>query len=145
MNNGHYHTEEYKEKQRAKADRLFGPEENHSKVCECCGQEYTWFGRENTKAYTASKFCSRACANNRSNWWQKNAKGYRTIAKNNHGLSCAICSFDKIVAVHHIDENRKNNDPKNLIPLCPNHHEMVHSKWREEIQPFIDKWQRAVS
>lgn len=49
----------------------------------------------------------------------------------------AICGFDKIVAIHHIDENHDNDDPQNLIPLCPNHHEMVHSKWKDEVVPLI--------
>lgn len=56
-----------------------------------------------------------------------------------------IIHFDKIVTIHHIDENKNNNDFKNLIPLCPNHHQMVHSKWKSEIQPLIDKWIRGIS
>ncbi|WP_420645773.1 HNH endonuclease [Candidatus Leptofilum sp.] len=34
---------------------------------------------------------------------------------------CAICGADKL-HLHHIDENPSNNDPENLIPLCPNCH-----------------------
>lgn len=34
---------------------------------------------------------------------------------------CAICGADK-PHIHHIDENPSNNDPLNLIPLCPNCH-----------------------
>ena len=34
---------------------------------------------------------------------------------------CAICGSDKY-QIHHIDENPANNDPMNLIPLCPNCH-----------------------
>lgn len=34
---------------------------------------------------------------------------------------CAICGTDR-PQVHHIDENPSNNDPLNLIPLCPNCH-----------------------
>ena len=34
---------------------------------------------------------------------------------------CAICSSDR-PHLHHIDEIPSNNDPMNLIPLCPNHH-----------------------
>ncbi len=35
--------------------------------------------------------------------------------------SCAICG-GKNPHLHHIDENPNNNEPMNLIPLCPNHH-----------------------
>jgi hypothetical protein len=34
---------------------------------------------------------------------------------------CAICGKDN-PQIHHIDENPANNDPMNLIPICPNHH-----------------------
>ncbi|MBK8903408.1 MAG: HNH endonuclease [Anaerolineaceae bacterium] len=34
---------------------------------------------------------------------------------------CAICGADQ-PHIHHIDENPSNNDPENLIPLCPNCH-----------------------
>jgi hypothetical protein len=30
------------------------------------------------------------------------------------------------VKIHHIDGDRTNNDPDNLIPLCGNHHTIVH-------------------
>ena len=34
---------------------------------------------------------------------------------------CAVCGTDR-PQVHHIDEDPSNNDPLNLIPLCPNCH-----------------------
>jgi len=144
MNNGRYYTESYQQGQNEKNDRRFGAVEEHKKTCACCGNAFVYVGRLKTKAFAASKFCSRGCANNRSEWWKSNATQYRTIALQNHEHQCVVCGFDKIVAIHHIDENKKNNDPRNLIPLCPNHHEMVHSKFRSEVQPFIDDWQNKL-
>ncbi len=141
MNNGKYHTLEYKQKQEAKVDRLFGPITDHTKKCQCCSKDFLFTGRLKTKQYENAKFCSRSCANNRTTWWKDNATHYRTIAFHNHKKECVVCGFDKIVAVHHIDENKKNNNLSNLIPLCPNHHEMVHSKWKDEVAPFIAEWQ----
>lgn len=138
MNNGKYHTENFKALQEEKNNRRFGPVLEHKKVCQCCSKEFTWTGREFTKEFVRARFCSRSCANNRQNWWNDNATHYRTIAFRHWEKECAICGFDKIVAIHHLDENRKNNDPKNLIPLCPNHHEMVHSKWKSELDPIIN-------
>lgn len=43
-----------------------------------------------------------------------------TILKE-YSHSCAIC-YAPNPQLHHIDENPSNNDPLNLIPLCPNHH-----------------------
>lgn len=127
MNNGKYNTESYKLKQDIKRDNRLGPKIEHTKKCERCGTDFTFLARKNTKQYT-KRYCSRSCANSRQEWWNENATNYRTIAFKNNKKECYICGFDKIVAVHHIDENRKNNKPFNLIPLCPNHHEMVHSR-----------------
>lgn len=56
-------------------------------------------------------------------------KTYRKIT-----TSCVICSFDKIVDLHHIDSNKQNNSPKNLIGLCPNHHRLINNhKYRDEV------------
>ena len=140
MNNGKYNTIEYKLKQCIKNDRNFGPMMEHEKTCQCCGNKFIFFGRLRTKKFRKALFCSRSCSNNRQQWWNKNAIRYRTIALQHHEKKCAVCGFDWIVAIHHIDENKNNNDPKNLIPLCPNHHEMVHSKHRDLIQPIIDDW-----
>ncbi len=147
MNNGKYDTAQYKNKQNAKIDRMFGPIESHSKTCTRCGTEFAFVGRKNTKKYKNALYCSRSCSNSRQEWWNKKdnsfrSNSYRAIARRNYDLRCYVCGFDKIVAIHHIDENKKNNDPSNLIPLCPNHHEMCHSKWKAEIDPFLIKWKQ---
>ena len=49
-------------------------------------------------------------------------KTYRKTTK-----ECTVCGFNKIVDLHHIDKNKKNNDPTNLIGLCPNHHRMINN------------------
>ena len=49
---------------------------------------------------------------------------YIEITKN----GCAICGFKHLVDIHHIDKNNKNNIPSNRIPLCPNHHFLIHRR-----------------
>jgi len=51
---------------------------------------------------------------------------YRKIAFGAYGTLCAHCGFGipAVLEVAHIDCNRENNDPKNLIVLCPNCHKM---------------------
>lgn len=41
---------------------------------------------------------------------------------------CERCGFNEypIFHVHHIDRNRENNNPENLICLCPNCHYIEH-------------------
>lgn len=139
MNNGKYHTQEYKDKLAAANDRRFGPIEEHTKECVKCGSEFVYTGRKLTKGYDAAKHCSRSCANNRQEWWNSNAKGYRTIAFQTWEKKCVICGFDKIVDVHHLNEDHSDNRPENLIPLCPNHHEMYHSKYKDEIVLLLNE------
>lgn len=138
MNNGKYETESYRKGQAQKNDRLFGSIELHRKKCVRCGEDFDWSGRKKTKAFDRALFCSRSCSNNRADWWKENAIRYRTIAFHHYKKECALCLFDKVVDIHHIDENRENNEPKNLVPLCPNHHKMVHlKKYKQEIQQAI--------
>jgi predicted restriction endonuclease len=61
-------------------------------------------------------------------------------------MSCIVCGFDKVVDVHHVDGNHGNNDYKNLVPLCPNHHQLFHSnKYRKDIEPFIEAYILKIS
>lgn len=51
---------------------------------------------------------------------------------------CVICGFDKIVDLHHLDHNQKNNTEKNLVGLCPNHHKMIHDfRFRREMRDLL--------
>lgn len=51
---------------------------------------------------------------------------------------CIICGFDKIVDLHHLDRDHKNNDPSNLAGLCPNHHKMSHMyAYKDEIAAIL--------
>ena len=122
-------------------DALYGPEKEHTKVCECCSTEFKWFGRKGTNGFKKARFCSIRCSKSRAKYWNNNATRYQTIAFKHHERKCVVCGFDKIVAVHHYDHNKENNDPINLIPLCPNHHEMIHhSIYEGEVKPIVDEW-----
>ena len=112
----------------------FGEFAKFKVTCNCCSNIFEVEEREKLHPQKEKYFCSDKCAKNRKEWWSSNVKSYRAIAFQNWDKKCVLCGFDKIVAVHHFDENNKNNDPKNLVPLCPNHHEMIHhSKWSKEV------------
>jgi len=49
----------------------------------------------------------------------------RLMADNKH--TCCICHVRQDVIIHHIDEDRTNNDPQNLAVLCNGCHSLVHS------------------
>jgi hypothetical protein len=97
------------------------------------------------KDYKHSKgTCSYSCSNKlfRSGYSNGNWKGenYRNIAKIHHEMRCIICGEDKIVAIHHLDENHDNNAPNNLVPLCPTHHQYLHSRYKNEILPKVTEY-----
>ena len=83
------------------------------------------------KDYRHSKgTCSRSCANthfrsgaDNGNW---KASGYAIICKQHYTMKCLVCGETEVIDVHHIDCNRENNLPDNLIPLCPTHHAYMH-------------------
>jgi len=83
----------------------------------CNGCYNTLFNLEKAKAYNYKK------------WHNVDLELYRKVTK-----QCMVCGFDKIVELHHLDKNKKNNSENNLIGLCPNHHKMIHqAKYRKEI------------
>ena len=46
-------------------------------------------------------------------------------------LVCAVCGYSVVVDVHHICPVSAdgNHDAGNLLPLCANHHRVVHARW----------------
>lgn len=125
------------------------------KECPVCGIEF-----ETKKGHSKEKqTCGYACSNtyfrsgeNHGNWKEVPSNriyGYRKICFAHHEQRCVICGEERIVSVHHLDENHHNNDPKNLIPLCPTHHLYWHSQYRELIESQIldyvsNKWSERV-
>ena len=116
------------------------------KICPVCNEEFeTKSGIKKEK-----KVCSRACANthfrsgkNHVNYKDDSTRAYVRICWENHKKECIVCGEKNIVAVHHYDLNHDNNDPANLIPLCPTHHQYAHTKKLlilviDKIEKFID-------
>jgi len=67
---------------------------------------------------------------------------YRKLALKYHEPKCVICGFSELIEIHHIDRNRQNNEITNLIPLCCNHHRLLHSKkCSDELRESILEYQ----
>ena len=118
-----------------KVSRKYGEVKDHQKICKRCSSEFTYVGRENTKAFKQAQFCSRSCANSRV----RKVTRYTSIAFKHWKKECVVCGEDNVVAVHHLDNNHKNNTPTNLVPLCPTHHQYMHSKYRAKIEDIVNK------
>ena len=66
---------------------------------------------------------------------------YKEILKRNSQIrKCSLCAKDdkRILIVHHIDKNRKNNRVSNLSWLCMNCHFLVHH-YTEVEKVFLNK------
>lgn len=73
------------------------------------------------------------------------SKKYNIICFKYHKKKCVVCPEDKIVAAHHFDGNRLNDDWKNLVPMCPTHHSYMHSRWRYLIEEKVIDYHQRVS
>ena len=104
------------------------------KICPVCSTEFV--GKSTTCSYSCSNKHFRTGEDN-GNWKQDT---YQTTCWLYHGKKCLICEEEKIVTVHHVNEDHSDNRPENLVPLCPTHHQYVHSRYRNEVQPIIEEY-----
>lgn len=114
--------------------------EKIERPCPVCGKTFvTRKGHAREK-----KTCSYACSNthfrsgqNNPNWRESS---YRSTCFLHHKKKCVVCGEDKIVDVHHFDEDKENNSPENLVPLCPTHHMYCHSRYKGLVIKKIERY-----
>ena len=110
------------------------------KKCPVCGEKFKGSIGSPREKITCSYSCSNTyfrSGKSNGNW---NEDSYRSTCFEHHKKECVICGENKIVAVHHYDNDKKNNSPENLIPLCPTHHQYVHSQYITEVINKIDEY-----
>lgn len=117
-------------------------------LCHKCGKE----AYKQLKALGRSKsgnfFCSKSCQTKWRNKvyirekhpnWKGGSASYRHFMYTK-GVPpiCTLCKCkdERILAVHHIDENRSNNVIENLAWLCHNCHHLVHHH-QDEMARFM--------
>jgi len=120
----------------------YGQLKSFSVECSNCNNKFNVTEREKLFPQKDNYYCNRSCANAIGGKAKadKHTTYYRTICFNYHDKKCVVCGEEKIVSVHHNDHNHNNNDPMNLIPLCPTHHQYLHSRYSDEIQPIVDEY-----
>lgn len=107
------------------------------KQCPVCNKMFL----PTRRAGKDSTTCSYSCANtyfksgiNHPNHKPDSINAHRVIGFHYHDKKCVVCGEDEIVEIHHMDEDHSNNEPSNLVPLCPTHHRYWHSKLRHKIE-----------
>ena len=81
-------------------------------------------------------------------WGRMTYIDYRHVVeftKDDYAAIDKFCKEKNIVEVHHYDENKKNNSPSNLIPLCPTHHQYYHSRFKHLVQDKINDYLKSHS
>lgn len=102
--------------------------------CAYCGKDVYRTPSQIAKSQTNLFYCSRICGNLHKNQLRKeteewnNSLNYRLKAFDAYPHKCIACGWDedeRILEVHHIDENREHNNIENLCILCPICHRKI--------------------
>lgn len=118
--------------------QYLGRRKGRNICCYVCNKEVY----RNRKALTQSKsgnyFCGKSCQTKwrnsefigpkHANWRHGGACYKSVLTRNNVSKMCNLCKTtdERLLAVHHIDRDHKNNKLENLAWLCHNCHHLVH-------------------
>lgn len=105
-------------------------------LCACCGKPIYRAKRDLQRSKHQVFFCSKACQSEAQkilgpepNCYGKETNDSRTLCSFYYPeIKCSHCGYYEhlpLVEVHHIDSNRENNSPENLIWLCTMCHRAV--------------------
>lgn len=134
------------ERGKALGDARFGKYKQFSVVCITCNNAFTVEEREMLFPEKEEYFCTRKCANSvggraKADKHHPDSEAhYTVVAWRHHEKKCVVCDEINVVAVHHLNENHEDNDPKNLVPLCPTHHIYMHSRFKEKILDQVTEY-----
>jgi len=115
--------------------------ETQTVICAHCGKHF----ERRICRLREIMFCSRACKDNawsegiaglRPAHYGAHRKNYRRTAFRHYDRKCADCGWDEIpqvLIVHHIDRQRSNLSPENLVILCPTCHKVRHHRIRNDL------------
>jgi len=109
-------------------------------LCHSCGKEVWKMPKALIHSQSKTYFCTKSC---QTLWRNKKYSGPkhpnwkggefiypRIMAKFKIPAICKHCGMEdkRVLVIHHLDHNRKNNDITNLIWLCRNCHYLIHDR-----------------
>lgn len=107
--------------------------------CEVCKKDVYRNKLEIKRSKSSRFFCNKSCfaiwknahilLGDKNGNWKSGENAYRGIMlRNELKPICSDCGITnvKVLVVHHVDQNRKNNIISNLRWLCRNCHYLVH-------------------
>ena len=117
--------------------------------CSSCGKDTYKTKKELRVSKSKKYFCSKSCQTKWRNSifigpkhgnWKDGEYAYRSVLnRNNIPKICRLCRGEdaRVLAIHHIDKNHKNNNIENLAWLCHNCHHLVHHD-KKELEKFME-------
>lgn len=118
--------------------------------CFICARKVYKAPRHLEHSKSKKYFCSKSCQTVWRNSivyvgrdhpnWTNGESSYRDIMlRNVEAMICRRCKINdkRVLVVHHLDKNRQNNNPENLIWLCCNCHFLIH-RHKNEIKKFME-------
>lgn len=127
-------------------NQLLGEFTDFKVNCKACGDIFIVEERANQFPLKEKYFCSRPCANSTGGrakaaiYHTDDVAKYTTVCWRHHPKECVVCEEQNIVAVHHYNENHDDNRPENLVPLCPTHHNYMHSRYKYLIEDQVAEY-----
>jgi len=100
--------------------------------CKVCGVPILGRGANQRSKTGQKQFCSKRCCGIYLTYTKRSityrSVGFWTHLEIHGGLSCSECGCQELdlLTVHHMDENRANQDPSNLSVLCVTCHYKRH-------------------
>ncbi|MFA6423529.1 MAG: hypothetical protein WCW17_03715 [Patescibacteria group bacterium] len=108
-------------------------------ACYICEKEIYRPKHELERSKSGLSFCSKSCqaiwrnrvysGENHPHWKDGSNQDYRSMLLNSKNeRKCILCGVIdlRILVVHHLDENRTNNNLINLCWVCHNCHHLIH-------------------
>lgn len=114
--------------------------------CHVCNTEVYKTGKALNGSKSGFYFCGKSCQTKWRNKffsgekhanWKYGWEIHRRIMKeSNKPKVCTLCSTEdvRVLAVHHVDRNHRNNELSNLAWLCHNCHFLVHHHKGERLK-----------
>jgi hypothetical protein len=109
-------------------------------ACHRCGMKVYRTPRDVSRSKSRRFFCTKSCqtiwrnsvlytGKNHANWRGGESTYRDVLHRAKVDKRCQLCKTEdeRVLIVHHIDKNRKNNTLKNLIWLCANCHMLIHN------------------
>lgn len=120
--------------------RKRGKEKRKFVKCSNCDKEFEKF-LVYVKRNRIHHYCSKKCYYEYRKKCVDYSSKYRSVALKIYEHKCGNCGWtngiDDCLDVHHIDENRHNNNVENLIILCPTCHGILTRGWGELVNRKI--------